>query len=415
MQFKRLCTWAAFSCASLSLSLSISAQAPAAAAPEQNLLALGAGALTVVAPVSYNTAYNWSPDALIDEQLATGWATRGKDLSPKTFVFQLAEKSSITSLGFDSAKVERAATSAKDVKVEIADAEGGPFTPIATLALAQAKDHQRFPLKAPATGRFIRLTVSSNYGDAQNIELMSFNAYGKQLTKRTFADMSGTYSASYGKFHIQQTGAAVSGCYEPSGLIEDGGFDGRVMHFRWSEGSGPGPREGGLAVLVFSDDGKSFTGHYFTDKSDGAPRGIWSGKFMSKEIGTCPNWKADKNGVEDALNKDGRVRLYGILFDTDSDHLKPESKTTLDALVATARAHAGWNFEIEGHTDNVGGDAHNATLSDKRAASVKAYLVAAGINAGRFTTHGYGATRPVASNDTELGRSQNRRVEVVKK
>jgi outer membrane protein OmpA-like peptidoglycan-associated protein len=63
----------------------------------------------------------------------------------------------------------------------------------------------------------------------------------------------------------------------------------------------------------------------------------------------------------------------------------------------------------------VGGDAHNQTLSEKRAASVKAYLVAAGVDAKRLTPQGFGASKPVASNDTELGRSQNRRVEIVKK
>jgi OOP family OmpA-OmpF porin len=63
----------------------------------------------------------------------------------------------------------------------------------------------------------------------------------------------------------------------------------------------------------------------------------------------------------------------------------------------------------------VGGDAHNQPLSEKRAASVKAYLVAAGVAPMRLTTQGFGATKPVASNDTELGKSQNRRVEIVKK
>ncbi len=415
MNITRKFVWAALLCAGVASSQVLSAQAPTASG-EQNLLALGAGAQTVVTPASYNTAYNWSPDALIDEQLATGWATRNKDLTPKTFVFKLAEKSAISSLGVDSAKVERAATSAKDVKVEIGDSEGGPFTVIATPTLAQGKGRQRFALKASATGQYIRLTVLNNYGDAQNTELMEFAAYGKQLNKYPFSDHSGTYTASYGKFHIQQQGSAVSGCYESGhGLLTDGGIDGRVMHVIWTEGTTPASRDSGSAVLVFSDDGKSFLGHWFTEKSDGAPRGIWAGKFVSKDIGKCYNWDPKGNSLESQLNKEGRVRLYGILFDTDSDHLKPESKTTLDALVSVAKSNPKRNFEIEGHTDNVGGDAHNQTLSDKRAVSVKAYLVAAGVDAGRMTTHGYGATKPVASNDTELGRSQNRRVEVVKR
>ena len=83
--------------------------------------------------------------------------------------------------------------------------------------------------------------------------------------------------------------------------------------------------------------------------------------------------------------------------------------------MGAAHDQPSWNFAIEGHTDNTGSDAHNQALSEKRAISVKAYLVNAGVNASRLTTQGFGSSRPVASNDTELGRSQNRRVEIVKK
>jgi len=69
---------------------------------------------------------------------------------------------------------------------------------------------------------------------------------------------------------------------------------------------------------------------------------------------------------------------------------------------------------IEGHTDNTGGDTRNQALSEKRALSIKAYLMGAGVEASRLTTQGFGAAKPVSSNDTALGRSQNRRVEIVK-
>jgi outer membrane protein OmpA-like peptidoglycan-associated protein len=119
--------------------------------------------------------------------------------------------------------------------------------------------------------------------------------------------------------------------------------------------------------------------------------------------------------VEAELKSNGSAQLYGILFDIDSDHLKDESKTTLDALLAAAHDQPTWNFSIEGNTDNTGSEAHNVTLSLNRANSVKAYLVNAGVNASRLTTQGFGSSHPVASNDTALGRSQNRRAEVEKK
>jgi hypothetical protein len=385
---------------------------------EVNLLSWGAGALVVQAPPSYSASGNWSPEALLDELPGTGWATKAGDLTPKVFVFELANKSEITSLAFDTAQVENRGRGAKDLRVEISDRKDGGFTEIAKPSLAPILDHQKFVLKTPAAGRYLRLTVLSNWGDNQYMEIMDVYAYGKPLVKRALPDNSGTFSSSYGNFRMQQTGTTVNGCYEwTNGLIENGGFDGRVLRFTWTEGEVAGPRHGGPAMLIFADDGQSFTGYWWRDGStSGGPAGSWLGKRVSREIGFCPHWKpGGGNGVAQQLKSEGRARLYGILFDTDSDHLKDESKPTLDSLVAAARTQPSWNFAIEGYTDNVGGDARNQTLSEKRAISVKAYMVNAGVDAKRLTSEGFGASHPVSSNDTALGRSQNRRVEIVKK
>jgi outer membrane protein OmpA-like peptidoglycan-associated protein len=415
MKIIRTPTWIACLCAIFLLPVKLPAQAAAAPA-ESNLLSWGAGALVVQAPPSYADTGNWSPESLLDELPTTGWCTKQGDLTPKVFIFEMAEKSTITSLAFDTAQVESPARGAKDVKVEISDTQDGGFSVIATPSLAQAKDHQKFALKTPATGRYLRLTVLNNWGDAKYTEIMNVYAYGKPLVKRPLSDNSGMFTSSYGNFHLQQTGSAVNGCYEWSGgLIENGGFDGRVLRFTWTQGEAAGPRHGGPAMLIFSDDGQSFTGYWWNDSDKGGAAGSWHGKRLAKDVGSCPNWKPGGNSVVQQLNNDGRARLYGILFDTDSDHLKDESKPTLDALIAAASTQSTWSFGIEGYTDNVGGDAHNQTLSDKRALAVKTYLVAAGVNASRLTSQGFGATKPISTNDTELGRSQNRRVEIVKK
>ncbi|MEO7107291.1 MAG: OmpA family protein [Rhodoferax sp.] len=114
------------------------------------------------------------------------------------------------------------------------------------------------------------------------------------------------------------------------------------------------------------------------------------------------------------IGETGRARIYGINFDTDSDVIKPESKAALDNIVKLAKEKADWKFTIEGHTDSTATAAHNQTLSEKRAASVKTYLVAAGVAASRVTPQGFGASKPVGDNSTSLGRAQNRRVELVK-
>jgi outer membrane protein OmpA-like peptidoglycan-associated protein len=414
MRRLRTALWIALLCAIPLLSIKLAAQA-LGGPPESNLLSWGAGALVVEAPPSYSDSGNWSPESLLDELPNTGWATKTGDLTPKVFVFEMAERSAITSVAFDTAQTENPGRAAKDVKVEISEREDGGFTTVATPSLAQAKDHQKFVLKMPATGRYVWLTVLNNWGDAKYTEIMNFFAFGKPLGKRPLPDNTGTFASSYGNFRMQQSGSAVNGCYEhDNGLIENGGFEGRVLRFTWTEGEIPGPRHGGPAMLIFNDDGQSFTGYWWNDADKGAPSGSWRGKRIAMDVGSCPHWKPG-NGVVDQLKSEGRARLYGILFDTDSDHLKAESKPTLDALISAARTQPAWSFGIEGYTDNVGGDAHNQALSEKRALSVKAYLVAAGVDASRLSTQGFGASHPVNSNDTELGRSQNRRVEVVKK
>lgn len=384
---------------------------------EVNLLSWGAGALVVQQPPSYSDSGNWSPEALLDELPNTGWATKSGDLTPKVFVFELADKSEITSLAFDTAHVENRGRGAKELKVEISDRKDGAFTQIATPSLAALQDQQKFALKTPASGRYLKLTVLNNWGDDKYMELMDVYAYGKPLVKRALPDNSGTFTSDYGKFRMQQTGATVNGCYEHNnGLIENGGFEGRVLRFTWTEGEIAGKRHGGPAIMIFADDGQSFTGYWWNEGDTNGSPGGWRGKRVSSEIGACPHWKPGVgNTIVDELNSEGRVRLYGILFDTDSDHLKDESKPTLDSLIAAARTQPSWKFAIEGYTDNTGGEAHNQTLSAKRAISVKAYLVNAGVDTNRLTTQGFGAGKPVSSNDTALGRSQNRRVEIVKR
>lgn len=117
----------------------------------------------------------------------------------------------------------------------------------------------------------------------------------------------------------------------------------------------------------------------------------------------------------DALLANGRVATQGIFFDTGRDVIKPESGATLRLIGDMLKEHAELKLMIEGHTDNVGSAASNKSLSDRRAAAVRAYLTANfGIDAGRLTSSGLGDTKPAAPNTTPEGRQQNRRVELVK-
>jgi len=117
----------------------------------------------------------------------------------------------------------------------------------------------------------------------------------------------------------------------------------------------------------------------------------------------------------DALAAKGRWATQGILFATGKAELQPESRPALKEIASTLKDHADLKILIEGHTDNVGAPAANLTLSEARAAAVKAALVADfGAAADRITTKGLGDTKPSVPNTSAEGRAQNRRVEVVK-
>lgn len=115
------------------------------------------------------------------------------------------------------------------------------------------------------------------------------------------------------------------------------------------------------------------------------------------------------------LAADGRAILYGISFDFGSDRIKEESDATLIEIAAALRGNPSWSLAVEGHTDNIGGDAYNLDLSKRRAAAVRQALVTRyKVDGTRLHTRGYGASRPKGTNDTLDGRARNRRVELVK-
>jgi OOP family OmpA-OmpF porin len=102
-----------------------------------------------------------------------------------------------------------------------------------------------------------------------------------------------------------------------------------------------------------------------------------------------------------------------IRFDSERASIDPDSAGLLDRLIETALRCPTVNIEISGHTDGDGEDAFNQALSEKRAQAVADYLVKAGLPADRFTAVGYGSTQPVAPNDTDEGKAQNRRIDFV--
>jgi len=127
----------------------------------------------------------------------------------------------------------------------------------------------------------------------------------------------------------------------------------------------------------------------------------------------CPDSRpgavVDLNGCE----VEAVIDLRGVYFDFDRATLKPEAIAILDEAAELLNHHTKVVVEVAGHTDSIGSEGYNQGLSERRANVVRDYLTGKGVNASRMTAVGYGESRPVASNDTDEGRAENRRTELV--
>ena len=126
----------------------------------------------------------------------------------------------------------------------------------------------------------------------------------------------------------------------------------------------------------------------------------------------CPNTiaggKVDSKGC---LITNQTISFNDILFELNSAKLTPDSEKTLDKIAKSLKEQTDFNVEIDGNTDSTGAASYNQSLSQRRAESVRQYLVDQGVNPSRLTAKGFGESNPVASNKTVSGRAMNRRVD----
>jgi len=356
--------------------------------------------------------------------------------SRQELVIALAQASSVDVLRFRGLSDAGARSNARHARVE-ASAGGtqGPWTVIYDADLPGQDGYDtRVPLAQPVKAGALRLTLTGNRWsgdqDEGQIGLQQFMAYGKpEAAADKVRQVGGIYQfpvefGSSGYVLLHQDGAAVEGCYvegdysnkqmkitQVLGTISGGLENGALLAFRrTTEGA---PEKGAMA---FSPDGS----HAYAALVKGDARTFDSvreagGWRLADQAPPCfPKAEAAPDPIGQALEGAGRVQLYGVNFETDSDVLSAAARPLLDRAAKAVLAHPDWRLRVEGHTDSTGGDARNQPLSERRAAAVKRYLEGAGVPADRLDAKGYGATHPLMSNDTPFGRAQNRRVELAR-
>lgn len=143
----------------------------------------------------------------------------------------------------------------------------------------------------------------------------------------------------------------------------------------------------------------------------GGTAGALIGRHMDKQ---AEELKKDLEGATVQRVGEGIIITFdsGLLFKLDSYELQQETRNNLEQLAKTLNKYDDTNILIEGHTDSSGEDDYNQSLSEKRAREVEDFLVGQQVQNSRITTKGYGEKQPLQSNETEAGRSANRRVEV---
>lgn len=168
------------------------------------------------------------------------------------------------------------------------------------------------------------------------------------------------------------------------------------------------------AMKVYMDETRLLNIPNITDNPTGITITVNHARQTDNEF--IKNVRIAKGAVPlyDKVLTDGKFVTTGIKFDVNKATIKPESAGTINYVFKMMQDNPDLRFSVEGHTDSDGNDAANQSLSEKRAAAVRAELIKLGISPDRLTSKGWGESKPMTSNDTPEGKAQNRRVEFIK-
>ena len=203
-----------------------------------NLLSLQEGTFPVVIPKTYG---GWEAQNMLDDNPKSEWACVEGNVTDNMFVFEMTEPAVFERFEFDNASVDTQGSGAKDILVEVSNtSETAGFSKVLETGLADKRDGQSFPAAQAPPSRWVRLTIKNTQGSTAYSELFTFRGFGKKPSFATPENISGTYSSSYGNFHVRQQGTALTGCYEFNEGLLNGTIEGWVMKITWQEGKKTG-------------------------------------------------------------------------------------------------------------------------------------------------------------------------------
>lgn len=355
---------------------------------------------------------------LLDERPDTWFGGTDEQRTNVSAIIELAAPAKIAQLGvaFDVDEIH-----AKDLPdgltLEVSASADGPWQLVVTHTPPAVK-HTHLVAPDPAvTARYIRVTMPRRLAENYQGPLV-----GELIVHGTFTDTIpplpspvGTWNGGWllPTFELAEINGKLVGCFVDDGTPLSATTEGRTLTLRWkSEASThiamlvPDNKNWLAQVQTFTSQAGGDTGLSPVEKIDATP---------SPCIAALKGESAPKSEIETALEKGEKAIVYSILFDFDSDRIRPESKPILDEIAKILERHPDWKLDIAGHTDSVGSDTYNLTLSERRAKSTITALIERGIAADRLSAQGLGEGAPLVSNDTAPGRAQNRRVELTRK
>ena len=270
----------------------------------------------------------------------------------------------------------------------------------ATLAVHSEKGQvTEIPVATTVPVRWVKVRLVGGIEDgATFFEFSEVIGNGSQEPVAMVDHFTGVWKATFGLLELKQEGAAISGCAD----------NGRKTV--------TGTVTGNLARATFVDNTSGTTGAFIVGLGeDGTIWGVRSDQRAPFRLYTGPPAPdGTTTPCSDAPERTlgcGSV-LHGINFDYNSATIRPDSEPVLQALLDGLQADSSAKVVIEGHTSSEGSDRYNQDLSERRAQAVVTDLVRRGIDQNRIRAVGKGEGEPIAGNDTETGRSLNRRVEV---